>query len=65
MKGHGSGFGWGFGFHPFAGMFCCDPPTKEEKIAFLEAMRKRLSNSIGRLDEKISKLKAEESESES
>ncbi len=58
------GFGWAHAF-PHPGMFWCDPPTKEEQMAYLEFMRKRLSKAIERLDEKISKLKAENSETES
>ncbi len=45
--------------------FLCEPPTKEEKAAFLEFMKKRLSRAIERIDERISNLKAEDSESES
>lgn len=58
------GFGWAHAF-PHPEMFLCDPPTKEEKMAYLEFMRKRLSKIIEQLDEKISKLKAESSETES
>ena len=56
--GHGHWFGHG----PLG--FLCEPPTKEEKAAFLEFMKKRLSRTIERLDERISELKAEDSESE-
>jgi hypothetical protein len=56
---HAHWFGWG----PFRLM--CDPLTKEEKAAFLEFMKKRLSKAIERIDERISQLKAENSESES
>jgi len=45
--------------------FLCEPPTKEEKTAFMEFMKKRLSKAIERIDERISELKAESSESES
>jgi hypothetical protein len=38
--------------------------TEEEKAAFLEFMKKRLSRAIERIDERISNLKADESESE-
>ncbi len=65
MGHHGRGHGWGFGFHPFASMFCCDTPTKEETITFLEMARKRLDKSIDRLDDKIAKMKEESSESDS
>ena len=41
-----------------------DKGIKEEKTAFLEFMKKRLSRAIERIDERISNLKAEESESE-
>ena len=60
--GHGHGHHW-FGHGPFG--FLCEPPTKEEKAAFLEFMKKRLSRAIERLDKRISELKEEESESES
>ena len=62
-RDHGSWFGMGFGFHPFS-MFCCDPPTKDEQIAFFESMKTRLAKSIERIDERIAKLKADESEME-
>lgn len=56
--GHGHWFGHG----PFG--FLCEPLTIEEKAAFLEFMKKRLSRAIEHLDERISELKAEDSESE-
>ena len=52
-----------FGQGPFS--FLCEPPTKEEKAAFLEFMKKRLTRTIEHIDERISNLTAENSESES
>jgi hypothetical protein len=59
---HSRSWGHWFGHEPFG--FLCEHPTKEEKAIFLEFMKKRLSRAIERLDERISELKAEDSESE-